>query len=1018
MQKYEFDARSKTKPSLSRQVVERQRDEQEAQDARLPQRDPFTPVISGIGDASSAGVHASMLNRATNGRPSRAGQSLLRLQRQYGNRYVQRVLALAGKGTGEAEAAPEVEQSIQQARGSGHGIDSRVRGQMESAFGADFGNVRLHTDTQADTFNRELNARAFTTGQDIFFRQEAYNPGSSSGRELLAHELTHVMQQTGDEVQRKLTIGQPGDKYEQEADEVARTVIQGEKQATPQETVRGYMHKQAETDEGFHIKTGVARVQRQVEEGEEEENPIQTKVEDTQLQQRVKDEEEEKPIHAKAENVMVQRQIEDEEEKNVQMKEHSNSKFQKKTLCQHAIKTRTERNLINRWAAHEHKAFGDLAANMAMAHKNKFQIIIPNTDKKDKEEKTFGELSKGFNEVTGELTEELKKGGKGLTTSKQGIDIEYGSKGKAMSLGTGTMVGGDYIGSPGRFTEIETINPMEISGYLALATTNINHFFPLAAKEWRRQHGKATGLADQAGKAYQDGNKAEGDSLRNLALQTEAFGLHFLQDSFASGHQYPRALEAVHSDWQRFALNAVKSQLIQKLGLIGIGAVVTIKLLGFTDDKILSAIKGLQKSKVYHDALCCLPNGLDMLYGQKFHGDYTANQKDYPVAEETYNSLVQVLSAICMTKSLGKKPRPNPGPDVGKIMKDNAARPIWYALEHSIEGMLEEAEAHDDGTVKTDSGFQYKISDILLDWEKGRWEKGEQGEKRKKQALSRLNADLKQQDMATRLVTAALKGQESLTYNAAKPGDEFYYGLGEEGKARRDNPLNEPGQILGIGTGTDREADDAIIEELTNKKTGKLESRRVPELTAHQTVIICQALISGVCIGDDERAVLYVLKKQKKNVFKSAVNELTPNYVDKGLDLKEWDNFLLLCAHNYSAGSNLGARLIFSEKNDDAARMLINGGNYAGRIAKKEMSNLADEEWIGVIKALLKGVCGDEDEDAIVAIVKYLVFTRSNAKLVHYSIGPSEMDKGVDGEQWDEIRAIMKKGGFKWSWWG
>jgi hypothetical protein len=1016
MQDREFDTRSKNKPGLSKQVVERRRDEHEAQSACLPQCDSFEPVIRGIGNASSAGLHASMLNRATGGRTSRAVQSLLRLQRQYGNRYVQKVLALAGKNTREAEIAPGVEQNIQQARGDGHGIDSKVRTQMESAFGADFSDVRLHTDTQADILNRELNARAFTTGQDIFFRQGASNFGSSSGRELLAHELTHVVQQCGDKVQRKLTVGQQGDKYEQEADEAARTVMQGEKQATPQETVRGYyMHKQAETDEGLHIKTGVDRIQRQVEEREEEENPIQTKVENTRLQQRVEDEEEEKSIHAKAENVMVQRQIEGEGKKNVQMKEHSNSKFQKKTLCQQAIKTRTERKLINRWAAHEHKAFGDLAANMATAHKDKFQIIIPNTDKKDKEEETFGELSKGFNEVTGELTEELKKGGKGLTTSKQGIDIEYGSKGKAMSLGTGTMIGGDYIGSSGRFTEIESVNPKEISGYLALAATNINHFFPLAAKEWRRQHGKAIGLADQAGKAYQAGNKAKGNTLKNLALQTEAFGLHFLQDSFASGHQYPRALEAVHSGWQRFALNAVKSQFIQKLGLIGMGAVVTIKLLGFTDDKILSAIKGLQKSKVYHDALCCLPNGLDMLYGQKFHGDYTANQKDYPVAEETYNSLLQVLSAICMTESPGKEPRPNSGPDVGKIMNDNAARPIWYALEHSIEGMLEEAEAHDDGTVKTDSGFQYKISDILLDWEGGRWEKGEQGEKRKKQALSKLNADLKEQDMATRLVAAALKGQESLTYNAAKSGDEFYYGLGEEGKARRDNPLNEPGQILGIGTGTDLEADDAIIAELTNKKTGKLESRRVPVLTAHQTVIICQALISGVCIGDDEHAVLYILKKQNKNVFRSAVDELTPSYIDKGLDWEEWDNFLLLCAHNYPAGKNRGARLIFSEKNDDAARMLINGGKYASSVP---MSNLSDVEWIGVIKALLKGVCGDDDEDAIVKIVKYLVLTRKRAKLIHCSIGPSEMDKGVDGKQWGEIRAIMKKGGIKWSWWG
>ena len=234
MQKYEFDTRSKTKPSLSRQVLERQRDEHEAQGASLPQRGPFEPLISGIGDASSAGVHASMLNRATNGRPSRAGQSLLQLQRQYGNRYVQQVLALAGKGTGEVEAAPALEQSIQTARSSGQLLDSKVQGQMESGFGADFSKVRVHTDTRADMLNRELSARAFTTGQDIFFRQGAYNPVSDEGRHLIAHEATHVVQQTTRPVEStpawsgELSISRPSDRFEQEADFAASRVAAGE----------------------------------------------------------------------------------------------------------------------------------------------------------------------------------------------------------------------------------------------------------------------------------------------------------------------------------------------------------------------------------------------------------------------------------------------------------------------------------------------------------------------------------------------------------------------------------------------------------------------------------------------------------------------------------------------------------------------------------------------------------------------------------------------------------------------
>ena len=89
----------------------------------------------------------------------------------------------------------DVEQNIQQARGSGQGLAENVRQPMEQAFGADFSGVQVHTDGQADVLNRSLNSRAFATGQDIFFKQGEYQPGSKQGQELLAHELTHVVQQ-------------------------------------------------------------------------------------------------------------------------------------------------------------------------------------------------------------------------------------------------------------------------------------------------------------------------------------------------------------------------------------------------------------------------------------------------------------------------------------------------------------------------------------------------------------------------------------------------------------------------------------------------------------------------------------------------------------------------------------------------------------------------------------------------------------------------------------------------------
>jgi Domain of unknown function (DUF4157) len=104
----------------------------------------------------------------------------------------QRQEAIAG-----GEASADLTSTINSARGGGVAIAPNIRQPMEQAFGADFSGVKVHTDGQSDQLNRSIQARAFTTGQDVFFRQGEYNPGSRGGQELLAHELTHVVQQSG-----------------------------------------------------------------------------------------------------------------------------------------------------------------------------------------------------------------------------------------------------------------------------------------------------------------------------------------------------------------------------------------------------------------------------------------------------------------------------------------------------------------------------------------------------------------------------------------------------------------------------------------------------------------------------------------------------------------------------------------------------------------------------------------------------------------------------------------------------
>lgn len=233
MRNQKIDAIGQSHAYLLRQPAAEHQDEMRAQPKSAIQRDPTAQLSCRVGDQSCAGAHADTINRSA---VQRSPDALLRLQRQYGNRFVQRVVDLSRQGEADASISGEVEQHIQNARGGGQPLSGTVRAQIEPALGTDFGGVRVHNDGRAHDLNQSLSARAFTTGQDIFFKQGEYNPGTSGGRELIAHELTHVVQQNSavqkDEqaFQTKLTLGQPGDQYEQEADNVAQAVIRQESQ--------------------------------------------------------------------------------------------------------------------------------------------------------------------------------------------------------------------------------------------------------------------------------------------------------------------------------------------------------------------------------------------------------------------------------------------------------------------------------------------------------------------------------------------------------------------------------------------------------------------------------------------------------------------------------------------------------------------------------------------------------------------------------------------------------------------
>jgi outer membrane protein OmpA-like peptidoglycan-associated protein len=157
--------------------------------------------------------------------------SLLELQRSIGNRAATRLLqrrwdgpvgapfaARGGLRNDETRAALEI-----QGADGGQPLDTATRTFMESRLGADFGTVQVHADAAAGRLSRKLGAQAFTVGRHIFFAPGAYDSTSADGRRLLAHELTHVVQQSGAGA-RLLTLSTPGDPAEREAEQMGESV--------------------------------------------------------------------------------------------------------------------------------------------------------------------------------------------------------------------------------------------------------------------------------------------------------------------------------------------------------------------------------------------------------------------------------------------------------------------------------------------------------------------------------------------------------------------------------------------------------------------------------------------------------------------------------------------------------------------------------------------------------------------------------------------------------------------------
>jgi Domain of unknown function (DUF4157) len=170
----------------------------------------------------------STMDREHSPKPSNLAQDLLALQRTAGNRAVTHLLQRAQHNSSPSAPVSGVPTIVDDVlRSPGQPLDAGTSAFMEPRFGYDFSQVRVHTDAQAAESARAVNALAYTVGRNVVFGAGQYAPETSEGQRLMAHELSHVVQQqsTPALLQGKLSISSPSDSAERSADAAARAVM-------------------------------------------------------------------------------------------------------------------------------------------------------------------------------------------------------------------------------------------------------------------------------------------------------------------------------------------------------------------------------------------------------------------------------------------------------------------------------------------------------------------------------------------------------------------------------------------------------------------------------------------------------------------------------------------------------------------------------------------------------------------------------------------------------------------------
>ncbi len=831
----------------------------------------------------------------------------------------------------------------------------------------------------------ESTATPATEMPDVRSQQElgeAVQRSSGGSQPLRSRDLLQMQRSVGNaatlrrlSIQAKLTVGAAGDRYEQEADQTAQRVLAmpaptAQRQVKPAASRLPAVQRDAKGDPRGSFEAG-AEVESKLAGSKSGGSALPGEVRDY-MEPRFGVDFSGVRVHTDGAAAQLNRQL------SAQAFTHGNDIYMgegksvnDKTLMAHELthtiqqgavpqtqrlarKTLAEGisrqnggGSINRWDDFEHKAFGDLGAQMAMQHDWRFDVHVPrkehwfreaeaaHTDAIDptsfgvgsaldehrKPSDAAGDAKYGqFMDKTNTLKDSLKtqmgmqdmdEGNIGVRHYPGRVGPRWGDK-KRMAMGDASMLGGDFhktpeaplVGTAG-LEEATTVDPtqladskLESARMAAIAATNANHFFPLAGMEFNAHYAKAMNAAMAARQLYQNGDQEGGQNTAEKAMLNLGFALHFLQDSFASGHQHPHAFEDVGS----------------ALGTAGL------------------AWWG-PNCNSFHDVLCALPNGLPVKYARankNFHGDDFSTSQDYDVARESYHAIGNVLKVLTGHLDYNiPTPEPGQGPDMNRIMNDPAnaeARTIWksmmqYFEEGGASSFLERVKREpdqkevkdDDGNTKmvdniytTSAGTAYFPSDV-----RGAWAnvQGYLGEGQRPTTPKEL------------MIDAALIGRSKL--------------------ARTKNRKTETELAKEGDPGKEKYVDISVPDKIV-RATGDNPAAIPTDLTKNEVVLVMGAMITAPDLSQAHQHWVHQIlaaQAQSQNV-RDAVNEIGfNNLLGQIKDEGEKDHLLEALAGKGYTGDGFVAKVI-ERHHGGAADALV--GALNGRGAMGEVSH---EQW-------------------------------------------------------------------------